>query len=272
MNAFEKARQSADFLRLKFPIQPVVGVVLGSGLGAFADQPKPLATIAFDEIPHFCPPTVAGHGGRLILVDIQGQPILIQQGRVHFYEGHSMEAVAHPVRTMGLLGVRSVLLTNAAGGLQADMIPGELMVLRDHINLMGSNPLIGPNLDQFGPRFPDMTTAYSTDLRAHIKSVFQRVGLSYREGVYIGLSGPTYETPAEVEHLRRIGGDAVGMSTVPETIALRHMGIKVAAISCITNKAAGLSEHPLSHEEVTETGKKVEKVFSDVLLRLLPIL
>lgn len=270
MNAYTKAKEAANFLLDKTKERPVVAVVLGSGLGAFADGLEKQTSIPFEEIPHFHKPTVAGHGGKLVFARINNVSVLVQQGRVHYFEGHTMESVAHPSRTLGLFGIKTVILTNASGGLQPDMEPGDLMVLRDHVNLMGANPLIGPNLDQFGPRFPDMTEAYDKSIRQTIKQSFLDCGIPHREGVYVGLSGPTYETPAEITHLQRIGGDAVGMSTVPETIVLRHMGIRVGAISCITNKAAGLSGQPLNHAEVTETGKRIEHTFSKLLKTLLP--
>lgn len=268
-SAYDRAKSAADFLLGRFGQKPTVGIVLGSGLGAFADQLPNPTVVHFEEIPHFHKPSVAGHGGRILFSVVKGVPIVVQQGRVHYYEGHSIQEVVHPARTLGLLGVRTVFLTNAAGGLQSDMEPGDLMVIKDHINLMGTNPLIGPNLEKFGTRFPDMTEAYSKRIRDLLKTSFDACSLRHREGVYIGLSGPTYETPSEVRYLQKVGGDAVGMSTVPETIALRHMGVEVGAISCITNKAAGISPHPLSHEEVTEAGRKVEKHFAALLFKVL---
>ncbi len=265
-----KAKEAANFLLGKTKERPLVAVVLGSGLGAFAEGLEKQATIHFEEIPHFHKPTVAGHGGKLVFARISDVPVLVQQGRVHYFEGHTMESVAHPSRTLGLFGIKTVVLTNASGGLQTDMEPGDFMVLNDHINLTGTNPLIGPNLEQFGPRFPDMTEAYDKSIREKIKQTFGECEIPHREGVYVGLSGPTYETPAEIKYLQRIGGDAVGMSTVPETIVLRHMGVRVGAISCITNKAAGLSGQPLDHAEVTETGKRIEHTFSKLLKTLLP--
>ena len=242
-----------------------MGIILGSGLGAFVDQIKIDSTLPYDEIPGFIAPTVEGHGGRLILGTVQGVPIACLQGRIHYYEGHSMATVVHPTRTIAMLGIESLLLTNSAGGLDPNMRPGDFMVLDDHINLMGDNPLKGPNLAQLGPRFPDMSEAYDRKLSERMCAILKEKNIRHSRGIYCGVSGPTYETPAEVRYLQLIGGRAVGMSTVPEAIAANHLGLRVCALSCITNPAAGLASGRLSHEEVTQTAKMVETTFCDFL-------
>jgi purine-nucleoside phosphorylase len=242
-----------------------MGIVLGSGLGAFVDQMQIETTLPYDEIPGFIAPTVEGHGGRLILGSINGVPLACLQGRVHYYEGHSMTSVVHPTRTIAMLGIEILMLTNSAGGLDPAMKPGDFMIIDDHINLMGDNPLKGPNLAQLGPRFPDMSEAYDRKLNERMIEILTKQGISFSRGIYCGVSGPTYETPAEVHYLQMMGGRAVGMSTVPEAIAANHLGLRVCAMSCITNPAAGISKRKLSHEEVTQTAKMVETKFCDFL-------
>lgn len=242
-----------------------MGIILGSGLGAFVDQIDIKASIPYDEIPSFVPPTVDGHEGRLILGEVHGVPIAALQGRVHFYEGHSMATVAYPTRTIAMLGIETLMLTNSAGGLDPQMRPGDFMVIDDHVNLMGDNPLKGPNIAQLGPRFPDMSEAYDRKLTDRMSEILTAQGARHWRGVYCGVSGPTYETPAEVRYLQLIGGKAVGMSTVPEAIAGNHLGLRVCALSCITNLASGLSGTRLSHAEVTQTAKMVEAKFCDFL-------
>jgi purine-nucleoside phosphorylase len=246
-------------------IEPRVGVVLGSGLGAFADSLDDLTKIPYRDLPHMAAPAVVGHAGNLCFGRVGTVPVVCMQGRVHLYEGHPVEQVVHGVRTMARMGVRCVLLTNAAGGLLASWAPGDLMVVTDHLNLTGTSPLIGLGDDALGPRFPDMTAAYDPELRAILASVAQGAGIALREGVYAALLGPSYETPAEVRMVRTLGAHAVGMSTVPEVIALRHMGVRVGALSCITNLAAGVSPHPLDHAEVEATARSRR----GVLLKLL---
>jgi purine-nucleoside phosphorylase len=241
-------------------------VVLGSGLGSFVNQVDIAAAIPYTEIPGFIPPSVEGHKGRLILGHVKGVPLVVLQGRIHFYEGHTMATVAHPVRTAALLGCEVMMLTNSAGGLDPSMKPGDFMIIDDHINLMGDNPLKGPNIEEFGPRFPDMTEAYDRKLSNKMNDVLKVTGANFFRGIYCGVSGPTYETPAEVRYLQLIGGKAVGMSTVPETIAANHLGLRVCALSCITNLAAGLSQNKLSHDEVTETAHAVETKFGQFLV------
>lgn len=269
-SAYKKVSEAKEFVTNKCALKPVVGIVLGSGLGTFASQVKDATVISYEEIPHFVRPKVLGHGGKLLLGRIGGVPVAVLQGRVHYYEGHSPETVVLPVRMLGLLGVESVLLTNASGGINTQYQPGDLVAIRDHVNMTGNNPLIGENVEEFGTRFPDMTDLYSSRIREAMRATYEDLKVRYFEGVYFGLSGPTYETPAEVEYLRRLGADAVGMSTVYEAIALRHMGIEVAGISCITNLAAGITGEKLSHDDITETSKKVEVIFAKILNHLIP--
>lgn len=265
MTIQKNLEESAAYIRSRSQLKPRFGIVLGSGLGAFVDQIEIETTLPYDEIPGFIAPTVEGHGGRLILGHVQGLPIACLQGRVHYYEGHSMTAVVHPTRTIAMLGIESLMLTNSAGGLDPHMQPGDFMIIDDHINLMGDNPLKGPNIAHLGPRFPDMSEAYDSKLNDKMAEVLTKHGIRFSRGIYCAVSGPTYETPAEVRHLQMIGGRAVGMSTVPETIAANHLGLRVCALSCITNPAAGLSKGRLSHEEVTQTAKMVENKFCSFL-------
>lgn len=258
-------QETVTFLKSKTQIKPKLGVILGSGLGAFVKEIKAEVVLPYKDIPHFIPPTVDGHQGNLIFGHLNGLPMVALQGRLHYYEGHSMETVVFPTRTMALLGLETMILTNSAGGLGDGMKSGDFMIIEDHINLVGDNPLMGPNIKQLGPRFPDMTEAYDQKLNARLEEVFARHKIRYHKGIYAGLSGPTYETPAEVRFLKMIGCSAVGMSTVPESIAANHMGLRVVALSCITNLAAGLSATKLNHEEVTETARRVENDFALVL-------
>ncbi len=261
----EKLTETVSFIRSKTTLKPKVGVILGSGLGAFVNEVQVESSFAFQDIPHFNPPTVDGHQGNLIFGKVGQQSVAILQGRNHYYEGHTMENVVFPTRTLALLGIEILILTNSSGGFGDTMQAGDLMILEDHINLMGINPLMGPNIKELGPRFPDMTEAYDRKLIAQMETILNRHGTRFHKGVYCGVSGPTYETPAEVRYLKMIGGKAVGMSTVPESIAANHLGLRVAALSCITNLAAGISRQKLSHLEVTETAKKVEQKFTQFL-------
>lgn len=265
-------QETIDFIRTKTTMKPKVGIVLGSGLGAFVKEVQVECQIPYNEIPHFIPPTVEGHSGNLIFAKSQEKPIVILQGRVHYYEGHDMDHVVFPVRALSLLGIESLLLTNSAGGMGDTMSAGDFMIIEDHINLMGTNPLIGPNIKEFGPRFPDMTEAYDSKIRQHMAEIFEKHNIRYHKGVYCGVTGPTYETPSEIRFMKMIGAQAVGMSTVPETIAANHMGLRVGAISCITNLAAGLSNKRLSHDEVTETANRVQKGFNLFLNDLIRVL
>ena len=271
----ESLESSVAYIRSVCPpskLKPRVAVVLGSGLGSFVNNVDVEVAIPYTDIPGFIPPAVEGHKGRLILGHVKGVPTAVLQGRIHYYEGHSMATVAHPVRTAALLGCEIVMLTNSAGGLDPSMKPGDFMVIDDHINLMGDNPLKGPNIEAFGPRFPDMTEAYDRKLSGAMAEILTKMGVKHYRGVYCGVSGPTYETPAEVRYLQQLGGKAVGMSTVPETIAANHLGIRVCALSCITNLAAGLSQNKLSHDEVTETARAVESKFGQFLVQFISTL
>lgn len=273
--SYEKAKEAAEFIRGKYDKDIKIALVLGSGLGAFAGELENAVKIPYETIPHFSRSTVEGHAGQLVLGEIEGVPVAVQQGRFHFYEGYEMSQVTFPVRAFGLLGVESLILTNAAGSLRTGFKQGELMLIRDHINLMGTNPLRGANDERFGPRFPDMTNVYSSELQALVSREANQLAEDkniepfMNRGVYCGLSGPTYETPAEIHMLRLLGADVVGMSTVPEAIAARHQGIKVIGISCITNMAAGISDEPINHQEVMETGAKVAEIFKELLRRVI---
>ncbi len=249
----QKLDETADAIRKRTTAKPAVGVVLGSGLGAFGDSLGGVTKIPYGELPHMSASAVVGHAGNFCIGDMRGVSTICMQGRVHLYEGHAVEAVVQGVRVMARMGVKAVLLTNAAGGLNPGWLPGDLMIVRDQLNLTGKSPLIGPNDDSLGPRFPDMSAAYDADLIACVRAVALKEKIALREGVYAGLLGPTYETPAEVRMLRSFGADAVGMSTVLEVIALRHMGVRVGALSCVTNLASGISKHKLTHEEVEAT-------------------
>jgi purine-nucleoside phosphorylase len=268
---YEKAQEAARFIGEKFDRREIkIAIVLGSGLGAFGDKVENAVKINYAEIPHFARSTVEGHAGRLILGEIAGVTAAVQQGRFHYYEGYSLSEVTFPMRVFGLLGIKNVILTNAAGSLNSDFKPGSLMLIKDHINLMGANPLIGQNDVRFGVRFPDMTDVYSRSLQEIAQWEAKQINLNLRRGVYCALSGPCYETPAEIRMLREIGADAVGMSTVPEAIVARHQGTKVLAISCISNMAAGIGEEKINHEEVIETGAQVAAAFQELLKRIVP--
>jgi purine-nucleoside phosphorylase len=245
----------------KTDIKPEIGLILGSGLGVLADEIETPVTIPYGEIPHFPVSTVEGHKGQLVIGRLEGKSVCAMQGRFHYYEGHGLDEVTFPVRVMKAIGADKIIVTNAAGGINESYKAGDLMLIRDHINLTGRNPLIGPNDEGMGVRFPDMSDAYCPDLRALALEVAQQNGIKLQEGVYVGMLGPSYETPAEIRMLRTLGGDAVGMSTVPEVIVARHAGIRVLGISCISNMAAGILPQPLSHDEVMETAEKVKHTF-----------
>ena len=262
---------SADWIRGKRDAAPRVGLVLGSGLGSFAAKLKNRVAIPYEEIPHFPVPSgVVGHAGELVLGDVERTPVAVLSGRVHFYEGRPMSEVVFPARVLARLGVSAVVLTNAAGGIRRTFKPGDLMLISDHINAFGTNPLIGPNEDSLGPRFPDMSAVYDAALRKLAKQTARKLAVPLREGVYLGTTGPSYETPAEIRACRVIGADAVGMSTVPEAIALRHAGVRVLGISTITNMAAGILPQPLDHAEVLATTKRVGERFVRLLTALVP--
>lgn len=262
---FYKAEEAAQFLLARTSLRPRIGLVLGSGLGAFADDLSDAVRIPYAEIPFFPRSTAVGHAGTMVIGSACGVPVATMQGRVHLYEGYPAQEAALPMRVLGRMGVKSAILTNAAGGINLEYGQGALVVLRDHINLQGQNPLTGANDDRFGPRFPDMSEAYSKAYRKIALAEMERLGISPREGVYAGLLGPSYETPAEIRYLRTIGADLVGMSTVAEVIAARHMGIEVLAISCVTNMAAGVLDQPIHHQEVLDTGERVKGQFVALL-------
>ena len=272
MNVLDKLQETTQFIRSKTQMKPRLGIVLGSGLGAFVNHIDVTCEISFSEIPNFVAPSVEGHSGRLVFGELHGVPLAIMQGRVHYYEGHTMEQVAYPIRTLAMLGIEVLLLTNSAGGLDPQMKPGDLMVIEDHINLMGDNPLMGPNIKNLGPRFPDMTEAYDKELTETMVNVLTQQKTRFWKGVYCGVSGPTYETPAEVRFLQTIGGQAVGMSTVPESIAANHLGLRVCAVSCITNPAAGIHTTKLTHDEVTAMANSVEQIFCDFFDALIKLI
>lgn len=266
---YERAEHATRIIRARTTVEPRIAVVLGSGLGGFADDFEDPVGIPYEEIPGFARSTVQGHAGRLVIGKVDGTPVVAMQGRVHYYEGHSLEEVTFPIRTFGLLGIKTLVLTNAAGGINVQLTQGALMVISDHVNLMGVNPLVGPNDERFGPRFPDMTAVYAPDLQELVVEEAKAIGVEVRRGIYGGLSGPSYETPAEIHLLRNLGADAVGMSTVPESIVARHMGLEVLGISCITNMAAGISDEPINHEEVMATGDRVRETFTELLRRVI---
>ncbi|WP_223702477.1 purine-nucleoside phosphorylase [Sutcliffiella deserti] len=257
----EALKQAADYISSKINQQPKIGLILGSGLGVLAEEIQNPVTIPYGEIPGFPVSTVEGHAGQLVIGELEGKDVVAMQGRFHFYEGYSMEKVTFPVRVMKYLGVEKLIVTNAAGGVNESFEAGDLMIINDHINNMGTNPLIGPNDSDMGARFPDMSQAYCKELRKLAKNTAENLGLKVQEGVYVGNTGPSYETPAEVRMLRTLGGDAVGMSTVPEVIIAQHSGMKVLGISCISNMAAGILDQPLTHDEVMETTEMVKANF-----------
>ena len=270
MNLYERVMDAVDFIKKIYTPVPQVGVVLGSGLGEFAESVAEPTSIAYADVPHFKTVSVAGHAGRLVLGNIGPVSVAVLQGRLHYYEGHDIADVVFPVRVLAKLGIRSLLLTNAAGGINPAFQPGNLMIIRDHINLTGLNPLRGANDERLGPRFPDMSAAYDPAIQEIIAAALEEGGLPGRRGVYAGLIGPSYETPAEIHTLAALGADAVGMSTVSEAICARHMGMRVAGISCITNLAAGISAQPLSHREAIETAERVKADVIRLLSRVIP--
>ena len=267
---YERAAAAARFIRSRAGREVRTALVMGSGLGAFADEVEGAESIPYGEIPGFARPTVEGHAGRLVVGEIGGAAVAVMQGRFHFYEGYALEEVTFPVRALGLLGVKSLVLTNAAGGLNNSYSEGSLIVISDHLNLMGTNPLLGPNDARFGPRFPDMTEVYDHEYVDAVIAEAKEMGLELRRGIYAALTGPSYETPAEIRMLRLLGADAVGMSTVPEAIVARQMGLRVLGLSCITNMAAGVLDKPINHEEVIETGARVRETFAELLRRVIP--
>lgn len=267
---FCRAEAAAQFLLSQIKLRPKIGLILGSGLGSFADELEDAVRAPYTIIPHFPRSTAIGHAGQMVIGSVGKVPVAAMQGRVHLYEGYSAQQVAFPVRVFARMGIRALIITNAAGGINLEYKQGALVLIRDHINLQGQNPLVGANEDRFGVRFPDMTRAYSKPLReiAHVASA--RLSEKLAEGIYAGLLGPSYETPAEIRYLRTIGADLVGMSTVPEVIAAAHLGLEVLAISCVTNMAAGITDEPLSAEEVFETTERVRGDFVALLRSVIP--
>ena len=270
LDDFSRAEEAAKFILARIATRPRIAVVLGSGLGAFADELRDPATIRYEEIPHFPKSTAIGHVGHLVIGSVEEVPLAVMRGRVHLYEGYSARQVAFPIRVLARMGIRAIVVTNAAGGINADYGKGALVVLRDHINLQGQNPLIGPNDDRLGLRHPDMTDAYNAQFRRLALDEARRIGGEVYEGVYAAVAGPSFETPAEIRFLRAIGADLVGMSTVPEVIAARHMGVEVLAISCVTNMAAGMTGEKITAEEVLETGERVREKFLALIKAVLP--
>jgi len=261
--------EAAAFLRSKMGVEPRMALVLGSGLGGLADEIEEAVAIPYGEIPHFPVSTAPGHAGRLVAGRLEGKPVLAMQGRFHFYEGHPLERISFPIRTFKALGIETLLLTNAAGGVNRDFNPGDFMVISDHINFAGQNPLIGPNDDALGPRFPDMSHAWDRGLQTAAHRAARELGITLRDGVYIWFTGPSYETPAEIRAARILGADAVGMSTVPEAIVAVHAGLRVLGISCITNMAAGILDQPITGEEVIEISNRRRPDFVRLLRRII---
>jgi purine-nucleoside phosphorylase len=261
---------AADFIESRITVWPRVAVVLGSGLGGFADALENPSIVAYHEIPGWPQSTAIGHAGRLVAGSVDGVPVIALAGRVHLYEGYTASQVVYGMRVMDRLGVEAIVLTNAAGGVNPSYHPGQLVLISDHINLLGQNPLTGPNDDSLGPRFPDMSEAYAKGYREIARNAGKEIGLDLAEGVYAALPGPSYETPAEIRYLRAIGADLVGMSTAPEAIAANHMGLKVLGISCVTNLAAGVTDRKLDHKEVLEVGERAKDTMIELLRRTLP--
>lgn len=264
-DAMTRVKEAVEAIEKRAQLRPTIGLILGSGLGFIADLFEDATVIPYEEIPHFPRSTIVGHEGSLVIGTFEGQRCVCMKGRVHYYEGYQMSALAFPIYVLRSLGVETLLVTNAAGGVNPDFKVGDLMLIEDHLNFLGDNPLRGPNLEAFGPRFPDMTFAYADDIRAVWREVAAAQGISLQEGVYAAMLGPSYETPAEIKMLHKMGADAVGMSTVPEVIVSAHCGVKVTALSVITNQAAGLSGQPLSHDEVKEASELAK-------VRIVPLL
>lgn len=266
----QNIKEAAGYIRAQYEAKPEIGLILGSGLGVIAELVENAVTISYGDIPHFPVSTVEGHAGELLLGTVGGKHVVLMKGRFHMYEGYGVDTVSFPVRVMKELGAGKLLVTNAAGGINTSYEAGDLMLIKDHINFTFRNPLIGPNLSELGVRFPDMSEAYSKRMREVAKAVAAEQGVKLQEGVYIGLLGPTYETPAEIRMMRTLGADAVGMSTVAEVIVARHAGIEVLGFSCISNMASGILDQPLSHEEVMETTERVKQTFLQLILGILP--
>lgn len=267
-----KLAEARRYLRERVPSLPELGVILGSGLGAFAELVEDRITISYKDIPHFPVSTVEGHAGQLVFGKVEGRGVVVMQGRFHYYEGYTMQEVTFPIRVMQVLGVTGLVVTNAAGGINSEFRPGDLILIKDHLNLMGENPLRGANISNLGPRFPDLSEGYNSEWRQKALAIMPDYGIRPQEGVYAAMSGPSYETPAEIRYSRVIGADMVGMSTVPEVIVANHGGMKVLGISCVTNMAAGILPQKLSHAEVMETAERVEKKFVNFVQGLMRVL
>ncbi len=264
-DTINKIKESVDYINKKTKDKPEVALILGSGLGVLAEEIKNKTELPYEDIPNFPVSTVKGHAGQLVLGELEGKKVVAMQGRFHYYEGYDMSYITFPVRVMKFLGAETLLVTNSAGGANSHFNVGDFMLIDDHINLTGTNPLIGPNEDELGPRFPDMSDTYNDTLIELAERVAVEKGITVKKGVYVGYSGPTYETPAEIKMAQRLGGDAVGMSTVPEAIVANHMGMDIIGVSCITNMAAGILPQPLGHEEVIETTKRVKPKFIELV-------
>lgn len=272
MTMVDDIREAATAVGSKTKLRPAIGVVLGSGLGGFANSLSGAVSIRYQDIPHFPSSSVTGHQGHLVAGTLEGVPLYVMSGRAHAYEGYSAQDVVFPARVLGTLGVRALVLTNAAGAVNTAFQPGELMIITDHINLTGLNPLVGPELPDLGQRFTDLSAAYDPKLAEACDRAARRIGLTLRKGVYAGLLGPSFETPAEIRMLRTLGADAVGMSTVLETIAAQQMGLRVLGVSCLSNMAAGILPQKINHAEVMEIGRRVQSVFIELMTSLLPAL
>ncbi len=268
----KKISDASGYIKEQLKETPLIGLILGSGLGVLGEEIENPVIIPYTDIPHFPESTVSGHKGQLVVGILEGKQVIAMQGRFHYYEGYSMEQVTFPIRVMKDLGIKSIIVTNAAGGINESFQPGDLMLITDHINNMGNNPLIGKNDDELGARFPDMSQGYDREYIKHAETCANEIGISVQKGVYVGNTGPAYETPAEVRMLKIIGGDAVGMSTVPEVIVSRHAGIRVLGISCISNMAAGILDQPLTHHEVIETTEKVRENFLKFVKKIISTL
>ncbi len=269
---YDKVAETTEWLNGRIDAKPACAMILGSGLGALGDELEDANGIDYGDIPHFPTSAVVGHAGRLVFGKMSGKDVVIMQGRTHFYEGWEPWQLTFPVRVFGVMGIDKILVTNSAGGINPDFEPGDLMLINDHINLMGYNVLRGENDERFGPRFPDMSHAYAPEMRNTILDAARQLNLPLKAGVYVGLSGPSYETPAEIRMLGKLGADAVGMSTVPETTVANHMGMKVGGISCISNLAAGIAQHKLDHSEVKDTANKVRGTFGSLVRKTVELL
>lgn len=269
---YDHARETANWLVERAREKPVVALILGSGLGELADTLPERLAVPYEEIPHFPTSSVEGHAGNMVFGEFSERYVVIMQGRVHYYEGWDPDEITFPIRVFGMMGIERVLITNSAGGINRDFKPGDLMLITDHLNLTGYSPLRGENDDRFGPRFPDMSEAYDPEMRRTIVEAAREMNIPLKSGVYAGMAGPSYETPAEIRMLETVGGDAVGMSTVPETIVANHIGLKVGGISCISNLAAGISERKLSHEEVKATANLVRETFAALVKKTVELL